>query len=240
VRTSEVGERIPLTIAAADPEEGWVSVIVQAVGATTTAVNALEEGDFLVDVAGPLGSPTQVRFVGTVVVIGGGVGTAIAYPSAVAYRAQGNTVIGIIGGRSRGYVILETELRETCDELHIATDDGTLGRRGLVTDALDDVLATHGSVDLVLAIGPVPMMKAVSEVTRRAQIHTVVSLNPIMVDGTGMCGGCRVLVGGETKFACIDGPEFDAHLVDFEVLERRNRAYLDFEAARRVGSQASS
>jgi ferredoxin--NADP+ reductase len=232
VRASEDGERIPLTIAAGDANEGWISIIVQAIGASTNRINSLEEGDSFADVAGPLGAPSNIRKVGTVAVIGGGVGTAIAYPTAVAYHEAGNTVIGIVGGRSGEYVILEDELRKSCDEVYVLTDDGSYGRQGLVTDALGDILASGRQIDEVLAIGPIPMMRAVAAVTREYGVHTVVSLNPIMVDGTGMCGGCRVLVGGETKFACVDGPEFDAHLVDFDVLTMRNKAYHAFEQSK--------
>ncbi len=228
VRVSSDGERIPLTIAEGDADAGWIGLVVQAVGGTTNAINALEAGDAFADVVGPLGTPSEVAPVGTVVVIGGGVGTAIAYPTAVAHHAVGNRVVGIVGGRSAEFVILEDELSAVCDELIVCTDDGTKGRHGLVTDALADVIARE-PVAKVLAIGPIAMMRAVGEVTRPAAIDTIVSLNPIMVDGTGMCGGCRVLVGGETKFACVDGPEFDAHAVDFDILSRRNRSYLGFE-----------
>jgi len=231
VRVTGDGERIPLTIAEGDADEGWIGLVVQSVGKTTTLINGLDAGDAFHDVAGPLGTPSEVEPVGTVVVIGGGVGTAIAYPTAVAHHLAGNRVIGIVGGRSAEHLILESELAAVCDELLTCTDDGTAGRHGLVTDVLADVLARE-HIDLVLAIGPIPMMQAVGETTRPAGVPTTVSLNPIMVDGTGMCGGCRVLVGGETKFACVDGPEFDAHLVDFDVLSRRNRAYLGFERER--------
>ncbi len=236
VRSHDDAERIPLTIAAGDADEGWISLIIQSVGAATARLTALRAGDALADIAGPLGRPTDIeRFSGTVVVIGGGVGTAIAYPSAAALAAAGNRVIPIIGGRSKPYVILEDEMREACGDVIVVTDDGSYGRRGLVTDALADVIAIDGGVSRVVAIGPIPMMRAVAEITRPKEIDTVVSLNPIMVDGTGMCGGCRVLVGDETKFACVDGPEFDGHLVDFDVLAQRNRAYHAFEASERSG-----
>jgi ferredoxin/flavodoxin---NADP+ reductase len=231
VRVSSEGERIPLTIAEGDAEAGWIGLVVQAVGGTTTLINELQAGDRFADVVGPLGTPSEVEPVGTVVVIGGGVGTAIAFPTAAAHHAAGNRVVAIVGARSAEYVILEDELGAVCDELLVCTDDGSRGRHGLVTDVLGDVIARE-SVDRVLAIGPIPMMSAVAEVTRPAGIETIVSLNPIMVDGTGMCGGCRVLVGNATKFACVDGPEFDAHEVDFEVLARRNRSYLGFERER--------
>jgi ferredoxin--NADP+ reductase len=233
VRVDADGERIPLTIADGNFERGWINLIVQDVGATTARLSALTVGDRLHDVTGPLGRPTEIDDYGTVVVIGGGVGTAIAYPSAAALARAGNRVIAIVGGRSKPYVILERELRATVDEVITVTDDGSHGDKGLVTDALATVLERE-PVNRILAIGPIPMMAAVAELTRPrgaefAGIPTVVSLNPIMVDGTGMCGGCRVLVGGETRFACVDGPEFDAHCVDFAVLAQRNRAYRAFE-----------
>jgi ferredoxin--NADP+ reductase len=232
VRVSPEGERIPLTVADADPEAGWIALIVQGIGKTTRGMNTLETGDRLEDLAGPLGMPSHVERYGTAVSIGGGVGTAIAYPTAVALKKAGNHVISIIGGRTRELVILEKEMAEICDEVYPTTDDGSYGFHGFVTQKLQQLIDEGRALDFVLAIGPVPMMKAVAEVTRPHGIHTVVSLNPIMVDGTGMCGGCRVKVGGETKFACVDGPEFDAHAVDFDLLTRRNRAYLGFERTR--------
>lgn len=229
VRATEDGERIPLTIAASDPVEGTIEVIVQGVGKTTRTLNLLEAGDAVVDLVGPLGQPSEISRFGTVVVVGGGVGTAIVYPNAVALADAGNEVIAIAGGRSAEYVILEDELRTVCASVHPTTDDGSYGLHGLVTDRLAELLSLGSHIDRVMAAGPVPMMRAVAEVTRPAGIPTVVSLNPIMVDGTGMCGGCRVSVGGATRFACVDGPEFDAHQVDFDLLERRNRAYEPFE-----------
>ena len=228
VRAADGGERIPLTIAQGDTAAGRIGLIVQNVGASTALLTELKAGDRVADVVGPLGRPTEIARFGTVVVIGGGVGTAIAYPSAAALAAAGNRVVAIIGGRSRPFVILEDELAEACQQVVAVTDDGSHGRRGLVTDALASVLESE-PVDRVLAIGPIPMMKAVAELTQNRGVDTVVSLNPIMIDGTGMCGGCRVLVGDETRFACVDGPEFDGHLVDFDMLARRNRAYEDFE-----------
>jgi ferredoxin--NADP+ reductase len=228
VRVGEGGERIPLTVAHADPDEGWIELIVQSVGKTTHLMNRLEAGDALVDVAGPLGVPSDIDLFGTAVVIGGGVGTAIAYPTARALSSVGNRVIAIIGGRNAGLVILKEELAGIAQEVIVTTDDGSAGRRGVVTDALADVIARE-PVDRVVAIGPIPMMRAVSGLTRDPAIPTIVSLNPIMVDGTGMCGGCRVAVDGETRFACVDGPEFDGHLVDFDLLSIRNRAYCSFE-----------
>jgi ferredoxin--NADP+ reductase len=239
LRVSEHGERIPLTIADSDPEAGTITLIVQGVGKTTQRLNAKEAGDEIPDVAGPLGTPSHIENFGTAVSIGGGVGTAIAYPTAVALKEAGNHVISIIGGRSKDYVVLEEEMRAICDEVYPTTDDGSYGFRGFVTDKLQELIDAGRELDFVLAIGPVPMMKAVAAVTRPQGIRTVVSLNPIMVDGTGMCGGCRVEVGGETKFACVDGPEFDAHEVDFDLLASRNRAYLDFEKLRLEDDRAN-
>jgi ferredoxin/flavodoxin---NADP+ reductase len=229
VRLHEQGERIPLTIAGSSPADGTITLIVQGIGKTTKLMNRLEAGDALMDVVGPLGQPSEVERFGTVVVVGGGVGTAIAYPTAVAFKEAGNRVLGIVGARSKDLVILEDEMRAICDEIVVTTDDGTYGRKGLVTEALADFLAAE-PIDRVLAIGPIPMMRAVAETTRPHGVKTIVSLNSIMVDGTGMCGGCRVLVGGESKFACVDGPEFDAHDVDFRVLQQRNAMYRDAEA----------
>ena len=229
VRVDATGERIPLTVAAAEPETGLITLYVQGIGRTTKTLNSLETGDALHDVAGPLGVPSEIHAYGTAVVVGGGVGTAIAYPVVRALVAAGNRVIAIVGGRSREFVILEDELEATGAEVVVCTDDGSYGRPGFVTEALSD-LVENDSVDVVFAAGPVPMMRAVAAVTKSHGIRTIASLNPIMVDGTGMCGGCRVDVGGETKFACVDGPEFDAHLVDFDLLARRNQAYLEFEA----------
>lgn len=235
VRVSEDGERIPLTIVDGDSDAGTICLIVQGIGATTMAINRLEAGDSLADVAGPLGTPSRIEAYGDVVVVGGGVGTAIAYPVARALQAAGNRVTAIIGGRSQEFVILEKELSEVCDRVLPATDDGSYGRPGQVTDVLSELLRSGETIDHVFAMGPIPMMRAVAKVTRPGPIKTTVSLNPIMIDGTGMCGGCRVLVGSSTKFACIDGPEFDAHIVDFDVLASRNRAYQGFEMARAGG-----
>lgn len=225
VRVHDHGERIPLTIAGSDPQAGTITLIVQGVGKTTQLMNSLEAGQCLRDVVGPLGNPSDVRKYGTVVIIGGGVGTAIAWPTAGALKNAGNRVITILGARSKDLVILEDQLREVSDELHVTTDDGSYGQQGLVTDKLKDLIQRGVNIDLVLAIGPIPMMRGVAEVTRSHGIATTVSLNSIMVDGTGMCGGCRVLVGGQAKFACVDGPEFDAHQVDFDVLAQRNAMY---------------
>lgn len=229
VRIDEAGERVPLTIADADHDEGWIALIVQGLGRTTRTLNLLEEGDSILDVAGPLGSPTEIEGFGTVVVVGGGVGTAIVYPAAVALAEAGNEVIAIVGGRSHDFVILEPELEAVCAEVLVTTDDGSRGHHGFVTDELSRLLDSGRPIDRIVAAGPVAMMRAVAETSRPYEVTTIVSLNPIMVDGTGMCGGCRVSVAGETKFACVDGPEFDGHGVDFEVLERRNLSYVAFE-----------
>jgi ferredoxin--NADP+ reductase len=229
VRVSDHGERIPLTITDADPDGAWIGLIVQGVGKTTKTLNELEPGDTIRDLVGPLGMPSHVERYGTAAVVGGGVGTAIACPIAVALADAGNDVIAIIGGRSGEFVILEEELGRVCTEVYPTTDDGSYGYHGLVTDRLTELIDSGRQIDYVMVAGPTPMMRAVAEVTRPHGIETVASLNPIMVDGTGMCGGCRVSVGEQTRFACVDGPEFDAHLVDFDELERRNRAYAAFE-----------
>jgi ferredoxin/flavodoxin---NADP+ reductase len=230
VRVHDRGERIPLTIASADATEGTIDVIVQAVGKTTYEINALEAGDSILDVVGPLGRPSDVRYHGTVVIIGGGVGTAIAYPTAAAMKKAGNKVISILGARTKDLVILEPEVCAVSDATFVVTDDGSYGRKGLVTDQLKQLIQNGTPINLVLAIGPIPMMRAVAELTRGERIPTLVSLNSIMVDGTGMCGGCRVIVNGTSEFACVDGPEFDAHTVDFDVLASRNRMYREQEA----------
>jgi ferredoxin--NADP+ reductase len=229
VRVHEHGERIPLTIADSDVDEGTVTIVVQGVGKTTKLLNSLEAGDQIRDVVGPLGEPSETENIGTVVVIGGGVGTAIAFPTAVAFKQAGNRVISIVGARTKELLILEEEMRATSDELLLMTDDGSYGEKGFVTQKLQELIDQGLTIDRVLAIGPVPMMKAVADVTRPFGIQTVVSLNPIMVDGTGMCGGCRVTVGGQSKFACVDGPEFDAHEVDFKTLMQRNALYRSHE-----------
>jgi ferredoxin--NADP+ reductase len=229
IRVEENGERIPLTIADSDPEKGTVTIIVQGVGKTTKLLNSLETGAHIKDIVGPLGMPSHIENFGTAVSIGGGVGTAIAYPTAVALKEMGNHVITINGARSKDLIILEDEMKAVSDEAYITTDDGSYGHHGFVTDVLKKLIDDGKKIDFVLAIGPIPMMRAVAEVTRPFGIQTVVSLNPIMIDGTGMCGGCRVTVGGETKFACVDGPEFDAHEVDFKNLIDRNRMYAEYE-----------
>jgi ferredoxin--NADP+ reductase len=220
-------ERIPLTIADADPVAGTIALVIQAVGKSTRELVALEPGQAIKDIAGPLGRPTDMIERGHAVCVGGGVGTAVVHPIACGLHARGVKVSSIIGGRSREWVIFEEELRR-CGDVHVCTDDGSYGRKGFVTDALKDLLAA-GPVDVVYAVGPVPMMRAVARVTEPLKIHTIVSLNPVMVDGTGMCGGCRVSVGGENLFACVDGPEFDGHKVDFDLLMDRLGTYRAFE-----------
>jgi len=229
IRIDEHGERIPLTIADSDSENGTITIIVQGVGKTTKELNMLESGKEIMDVVGPLGKPSHIENFGTAVSIGGGVGTAIAFPTAVALKEAGNHTISIIGGRTKEFVILENELKEVCDEVYPTTDDGSYGFHGFVTQKLQELIDSGMKIDFVLAIGPIPMMKAVAEVTKPYGINTVVSLNPVMVDGTGMCGGCRAIVDNKTVFVCVDGPEFDAHKVDFTTLERRNVAYRNSE-----------
>jgi ferredoxin--NADP+ reductase len=228
VRRGPGAERIPLTIAGADAEAGTIDLVIQAVGKSTTDLVELAPGEAITDVAGPLGRPTELLETGHAVCVGGGVGTAVVYPIAAELARRGVRVTSITGGRSREWVMLERELG-AAGEVLVCTDDGSYGRHGFVTDALRDVLAA-GDVDAVYAVGPVPMMRAVAELTRPLGVHTVASLNAIMVDGTGMCGGCRVAVGGETRYACVDGPEFDAHLVDFDLLADRLATYRPFEA----------
>ena len=229
LRIRENGERIPLTIMDANLEEGTISIVVQAVGATTIELCTLEVGDDIRDVVGPLGEPTPIEKAGSAVCIGGGVGTAVAYPIAKALKEKGNKVSAIIGGRTKDLVILENELNAICDQVVPCTDDGSHGIHGFVTDALQQMIDRKEKIDVIFAIGPLPMMSAVAELTRPLKIKTMVSLNPIMVDGTGMCGGCRVTVGKETKFTCVDGPEFDGHLVDFAELKKRQQSYIPQE-----------
>ncbi len=229
LRIYEEGERIPVTIENSDPEKGTINIVVQSAGKTTNLLNTLETGDSILDVVGPLGKPSDIRNYGTVVVVGGGVGTAMAYPTAVALKRAGNRVISIVGARNKELVILEPEMREVSDALMITTDDGSYADKGFVTDKLRQLIDNGTRIDLVVAVGPIVMMKAVSELTRKEKIHTVVSLNPIMIDGTGMCGGCRVLIDGKSEFACVDGPEFDGHKVNFEVLVQRNTMYRTAE-----------
>lgn len=229
-RVDERGERVPLTIADYDREKGTVTIIFQIVGASTKLLNTLGEGDSLLDFVGPLGQPTHVGpEVKRVCVIGGGVGTAIAYPQAKALHAAGLEVDMIAGFRSKEIVILEEEMKAVTDHLYLMTDDGSYGEKGLVTQKLEELIKAGNPYDLVIAIGPVIMMKFVAAATKPYGIKTLVSLNPIMVDGTGMCGGCRVRVGGQTKFACVDGPDFDGHKVDWDLAVKRNQMYMEFE-----------
>lgn len=228
-RIDEHGERIPLTIADADAEKGTVSIIFQIVGQSTMLLSQLQEGDAILDFVGPLGAATEFGDAKKVCVIGGGVGNAIAYPSAKALFNMGADVDVIAGFRSKDIVILEDEFKAVCNRLFITTDDGTYGEKGFVTNKLQELIDAGNNYDLVIAIGPIPMMKFVSKVTEPYNIKTLVSLNPIMIDGTGMCGGCRVTVGGEIKFACVDGPDFDGHKVDYDELMQRNSTYREFE-----------
>jgi ferredoxin/flavodoxin---NADP+ reductase len=233
LRIDEEGERIPLTIADFNRQQGSILLIFQEVGATTRQLGALAVGQAILDIAGPLGKPSEIENFGTVVCIGGGIGVAPVYPIARAYKQAGNKVISIIGARNRDLLIMEKLMREVSDELYITTDDGSAGRKGLVIDPLKEMIDAGNAIARVIAIGPMIMMKSVSEVTRPYGIHTIVSLNPIMVDGTGMCGGCRCSVGGATKFACVDGPEFDGHQVDFVGLMSRSRMYKEQENTER-------
>ena len=229
LRVVSSGERIPLTVAKSDRAAGTLTLIVQAVGATSRLLTSLNAGDFVSDIAGPMGLPTHLEKVKHAVIVGGGVGTAVILPQAIGLRALGNHISAIIGGRSKDYVILEPELRQLCDNVYPCTDDGSYGFKGFVTQKLKEIIETSAKTDkpveLVICAGPVPMMRALAETTRPYGIKTMASLNPIMVDGTGMCGGCRVQVDGKTYFACVDGPEFDAHKVDFTELADRLTAY---------------
>lgn len=229
VRVEETGERIPLTIVESDKAAGTITLIVQAIGKTTKLLATKNAGDSLADVAGPLGNPTELEQNKTIACIGGGVGTAELLPIARALKKERNVIHAIIGARSSDLIILKNEMAEVSEQVIITTDDGSAGRKGLVTDALKDLLDSPSGVDAVYAIGPLPMMKAVSVLTRSYKVKTYVSLNAVMVDGTGMCGGCRVTIGGQMKFACVDGPEFDGHTVDFDELIMRNRSFTDLE-----------
>ena len=229
LRVDQEGERIPLTIAAFDREKGTVTIIFQIVGGTTEKLNHKEEGDFLQDFVGPLGKATETEGLKRVAVVGGGVGTAIAYPVAKKLHDVGCHVDLIVGFRNKDLVILEDEFKAASTQLIIGTDDGSYGKKALVTDLLREQIEAGVQYDRVIAIGPVIMMKFVCQLTKEYDIPTVVSMNPIMIDGTGMCGGCRLSVGGETKFACVDGPEFDGHKVDFDEAMARSAMYKDFE-----------
>ena len=230
LRVDEKGERIPLTIANFDREQGTVNIVFQVIGASTMELSKLNVGDSIVDFVGPLGRPSEIKkFDGTVVVVGGGIGVAPTFPIARAMHEAGNKVIAIMGAKSKDILIMEQEMSEVVDEILVTTDDGSRGIKGFVTYAVDELVKRGEKIAQITAIGPVIMMKSVADATRPLNIPTVVSLNPIMVDGTGMCGGCRVTVGDETKFACVDGPEFDGHLVDFKGLMSRQRMYRDLE-----------
>ncbi len=229
-RIDEEGERVPLTIAGYDREKGTVTIIFQKVGLSTKMLGELNEGDYIQDFVGPLGRPTETEGVKRVCVVGGGVGCAIALPSAQAFKEAGCEVDVIVGFRNKDIVILEDEFRSCSDHLYLMTDDGSYGEHGFVTVKLQELLEKGNQYDEVLAIGPIPMMKFVCKTTEPFGVKTIVSLNPIMVDGTGMCGGCRVTVGGEVKFACVDGPDFDGHKVDFAELMNRNGVYRDQES----------
>ncbi len=229
VRLGRGAERIPLTIADGNPDAGTISLVIQAIGKSTSDLVELQAGDAITDIAGPLGRPTELPEAGHAVCVGGGVGTAVILPIAQELHRRGVAVTSIVGGRSREWVILEPELA-ACGRVIACTDDGSYGRPGFVTQALADVLASEG-VDEVFAVGPVPMMRAVAEMTRPLGVQTTVSLNPVMVDGTGMCGGCRVTIDGQTRYACVDGPEFDGHQVDFRELADRLTTYRPFEQA---------
>lgn len=224
LKANETGERIPLTISDLDADKGTITVIYMVVGKSTALFKTLETGDSYQDVIGPLGKPTDIEKVGRVVCVGGGTGIAVLFPITRGFKEAGNEVISIIGARNKGLLILEDKMRSVSDKLHVCTDDGSYGRKGFVTEVLKEVLEEN-KADLAVAIGPVPMMKFVSKMTFDYNVKTMVSLNPIMIDGTGMCGGCRVSVGDETKFACVDGPEFDGHKVDYDNLMNRLRAY---------------
>ncbi len=238
-RVDEKGERVPLTIADHDSEKGTITLIFQIVGLSTQKLNALQEGDSILDLVGPLGLPTELPE-GTkrVCIIGGGVGCAIAYPQAKAAYEAGLQTDVIAGFRTKDIVILEDDFRRNCSELILCTDDGSYGKKGFVTDALKERIESGVQYDAVVAIGPVPMMKFVCALTKEYNIPTIVSLNPIMVDGTGMCGGCRVTVGGKIRYACVEGPDFDGHQVDFDELMRRNGVFKEREAECRLLQQA--
>lgn len=228
LRVDEDGERVPFTIADANPEEGTVTIIYQVVGASTRKLMALNEGDYLADFAGPLGRPSEIEGE-NVVIIGGGVGCAIALPTAKAFHQAGKHVDTIVGFRNKDLVILEDEFKAVSDHYYLMSDDGSVGEKGLVTQKLEELIKSGQKIDKVIAIGPLIMMKFVCQLTKQYDIPTIVSMNPIMIDGTGMCGGCRLMVDGKMKFACVDGPDFDGHLVDFDAAMSRNRQYFDKE-----------
>ncbi len=228
LRIDERGERIPLSYCGADPEKGIINLIVQSVGKTSRQMNDMKKGDSILDIVGPLGKATEIEKYGTCVLLGGGFGAGAIIPIAKALRSASNRIISIIGAREQNLLIMEKEVTAASDEIRVTTNDGSYGMKGMVTDALAEILAKE-KVGFVLGIGPVPMMKAISEMTKPHGIKTMVSLNSVMVDGTGMCGSCRVTVGGETKFACVDGPDFDGHLVDYEELSKRIKMFETYE-----------
>jgi ferredoxin--NADP+ reductase len=229
LRIDETGERIPLTMVDTDQKKGLVTIIYQEVGKTTRQLGRLQVNDELLDFVGPLGKPTEIDHLGTVVCIGGGIGVAPIYPIAKGFKKEGNRIFSIIGARTKALLILEKEMKEISDSLDVTTDDGSYGHHGLVTEPLQKMIDEGLEIGLVMAIGPVPMMQAVANLTKSYGLKTLVSLNPIMIDGTGMCGGCRVTVGGKTKFACVDGPEFDGHQVDFQELRKRQGTFRNSE-----------
>ncbi len=229
LRSTDDGERIPLTIANADADEGWIEIIFQVVGVGTTILSLLNEGDVLADLVGPLGKPTHIENFGKCICIGGGVGIAPLYPIVCALTEAGNEVTTIIGARSKDIIILEEEMKKNCHQLFVATDDGSYGHHGFVSDVFNNLIQEGNKFDLGVVIGPAIMMKVTTALTVKQGIKTFASLNPIMIDGTGMCGGCRVTVHGETKFACVDGPEFDASGIDWELLLQRLTSYKTFE-----------
>jgi ferredoxin/flavodoxin---NADP+ reductase len=229
IRVNETGERIPLTMADTDPQAGTITLIYQVVGKSTALMKSLEVGQGYQDICGPLGQPTHIEKWGKVICVGGGTGVAVLHPITKGMKEAGNEVVGIIGARNKGLLILEDKMAKASHELRVCTDDGSYGHHGFVTDVLKEYLERKDPVALIVAIGPVPMMKFTCKLTQSYGVKTMVSLNPIMVDGTGMCGCCRVTVGGATRFACVDGPEFDGHQVNFDELIERQRAYLEQE-----------
>ena len=229
LRTDENGERIPLTVADYDRENGTVTIIFQIVGATTNQLNSFNEGDYIHDFVGPLGKPTETEGLKKVAVVGGGVGCAIAFPIAKKLHEMGAEVHSVVGFRNKDLVILEDDFKNNSDVFKLMTDDGSYGEKGLVTNALEELIKEGNQYDEVITIGPLIMMKFVCQLTKKYDVKTIVSMNPIMIDGTGMCGGCRLTVGGETKFACVDGPDFDGHLVDFDEAMKRGQMYKEFE-----------
>ena len=229
LRTDENGERIPLAVADYDREKGTVTIIFQIVGATTNQLNSFKEGDYIHDFVGPLGKPTETEGLKKVAVVGGGVGCAIAFPIAKKLHEMGAEVHSVVGFRNKDLVILEDDFKNNSDVFKLMTDDGSYGEKGLVTNALEELIKEGNQYDEVITIGPLIMMKFVCQLTKKYDVKTIVSMNPIMIDGTGMCGGCRLTVGGKTKFACVDGPDFDGHLVDFDEAMKRGQMYKEFE-----------